>query len=195
VRTDIACDALTTVGNWRSYGPIEHEGVRYGQKAHSVRGIIDLPQRTEWRVVLAMDVHPDERDDHELLREHGWDVVDPRRAAGTPDAYRSFVSGSRAEIGIAKEGYVASRSGWFSDRSACYLASGRPVIAQDTGFTRALPTGDGLFAFSDVGDILEAIEDLRIDYDHHARAARALAEEHLDSDRVLSAVLEEVGAC
>jgi hypothetical protein len=195
VRTDIESDALTTVGNWRSYGPIEHEGVRYGQKAHSVRKLIKLPQHTELPVVLAMDVHPDERDDHQLLREHGWTVVDPRRVTGTPDAYRDFVSRSRAELGIAKEGYVESQSGWFSDRSACYLASGRPVIAQDTGFTRVLPTGDGLFAFSDVGDVLEAINDLRADYDHHARAARELAEEHLDSDRVLSTVLEEVAAC
>src|SRR5208283_3084632 len=108
----------------------------------------------------------------------------------TPGRYRDFIQGSKAEFGIAKSGYVASRCGWFSDRSACYLASGRPVIAQQTGFSRFLPTGTGLFAFETIDDVLEALEILQTDYARHARAARDIAEEHFDSDRVLSRLLE-----
>jgi glycosyltransferase involved in cell wall biosynthesis len=103
------------------------------------------------------------------------------------------VQGSWAELGVAKSGYVVSRSGWFSDRSACYLASGRPVVAQDTGFPAHLPTGEGLLSFTDVDGVVAAGERLAADYDHHRRAARTLAEEHLDSDRVVGRLLECLG--
>jgi glycosyltransferase involved in cell wall biosynthesis len=102
------------------------------------------------------------------------------------------VQGSWAELGVAKLGYVVSRSGWFSDRSACYLASGRPVIAQDTGFGRRLPAGEGLFAFSTADGVVAAIEELDRDYERHRVAAREVAVEHLDSDRVLGALLERL---
>jgi hypothetical protein len=186
--------AFTTVANWRGYGSIEHDGVFYGQKAHSLRSLIALPTRSAERFVLALNIHPDERRDLEALAANGWQLLDPARVAGTPEAYRRFVGGSRAELGIAKSGYVAARCGWFSDRSVCYLASGRPVVAQDTGFGRFLPTGQGLFAFATVDDVLAAAEELRRDYDRHARAARALAETCFDSDKVLGRLLQEVGA-
>jgi glycosyltransferase involved in cell wall biosynthesis len=141
-----------------------------------------------------MKVHPDERPDLASLAENGWELVDPNVVAATPHAYRAFIQGSRAEIGIAKSGYVVSRCGWFSDRSACYLASGRPVVAQDTGFSQFIPTGEGLFAFDDEDGALAAIEAVRRDYARHSRAARQLAEEHLDSDRVLARLLGCVGA-
>ncbi len=189
----IEVDAFTTVANFRSYGTVENDGVRYGQKAHSLRPLLELPRLTDERFALALDIHPDEPD-LAALGEHGWELLDPRRVAGTPERYASFVRGSKAELGIAKEGYVVSRCGWFSDRSAAYLASGRPVVAQDTGFGESLPTGAGLFAFSDTDGVLAAIEALRFDYGRHARAARAIAEEHLDSGRVLSRLLREVGA-
>jgi hypothetical protein len=191
---EIERDALTTIANWRGYGTIEHEGVRYGQKVHSFRELLDLPERTGDRFAVALDIHPGDDRDIDALRRHGWELLDPRDVAGTPDAYRSFVAGSRAEIGIAKEGYVVSRSGWFSDRSACYLASGRPVVAQDTGFGAVLPTGAGLFVFSSADDVAAALEAIRFDYGRHSRAARAIAEEHLDSDRVLTRLLRAVGA-
>ena len=181
------------MANFRAYGSIEHDGVRYGQKAHSLRPLVDLPRRTDERFALALDIHPDEPD-LAKLREHGWVLLDPYEVAGTPDRYAAFVRGSRAELGIAKEGYVVSRSGWFGDRSAAYLASGRPVVAQDTGFGERLPVGAGLFAFADADDVLAAIEAIRFDYGRHARAARAIAEEHLDSRRVLTRLLREVGA-
>ena len=189
----IETDAFTTVGNFRAYGSIEHEGVRYGQKAHSLRPLVELPRLTDQRFALALDIHPDEPD-LATLREHGWELLDPRVVAGTPERYAAFVRGSKAELGIAKEGYVVSRCGWFGDRSAAYLASGRPVVAQDTGFGERLPVGAGLFAFADTDDVLGAIEALRLDYGRHARAARAIAEEHLDSRRVLTRLLHEVGA-
>lgn len=189
----IETDAFTTVANFRGYGSIEHDGIRYGQKAHSLRPLLELPGLSDERFALALEIHPDEPD-LAALREHGWELLDPRSVAGTPDAYASFVRGSKAELGIAKEGYVVSRCGWFSDRSAAYLASGRPVVAQDTGFGESLPTGAGLFAFCGTDGVLEAIEALRFDYGRHARAARAIAEEHLDSRRVLTRLLEEVGA-
>lgn len=190
----VQADALTTVANFRAYGTIDRDGVRYGQKVHSLRKLIELPRRANERFVLAMNVHPDERQDLAALEEAGWEVVDPAAVAGTPDAYRCFVQASLGEIGITKSGYVTSRCGWFSDRSACYLASGRPVVAQDTGFTRFLPDGEGLFAFDDEEGALAAIAEVRGDYPRHARSARHLAEEYLDSDRVLTRLLERVGA-
>jgi hypothetical protein len=190
----IGIDALTTVANFRSYGSIDSDGIRYGQKAHSLRGLRDLPARSGDRFLLAMAIHPDDSRDRQALEGGGWELVDPDQVAATPDGYRYFVQASRAEIGIAKSGYVTSRCGWFSDRSACYLAAGRPVIAQDTGFSDFLPTGEGLMAFSDIDAAVEATQELRRDYSRHARAARMIAEEHLDSDRVLSRLISRVCA-
>lgn len=189
VANGIAYEALTTVANWRGYGSIEHDGVFYGQKAHSLRRVIELPTLTDEKLALALAIHPGETRDLEALAANGWELLDPREVAGTPAAYQRFLQGSKAELGIAKSGYVESGCGWFSDRSACYLASGRPVVAQETGFSRFLPTGNGLFAFETVDDAVEAIEELRGDYEHHRRAARMLAEDVLDSDKVLSRLL------
>ena len=189
----IAHDAFTTVGNWRGYGSIEHEGVFYGQKAHSLRRFIALPTLTGERFALALAIHPDETNDLRALSDNGWRLLDPARVARTPASYRRFVRGSKAEFGVAKSGYVAAGCGWFSDRSVCYLASGRPVIAQETGFGRFLPTGEGLFAFDTNDEVLASIEALDSDYASHARAARTIAEDHFDSDKVLSHLLEKLG--
>lgn len=188
----IETDAFTTVANFRSYGSIDRFGVHYGQKVHSLRKLMDLPTRVKRRFVLAMRVHDNEKADLDALRENRWELVDPCMVAATPERYRRFVSRSRAEIGIAKSGYVASRCGWFSDRSVCYLASGRPVVAQETGFSRFLPTGEGLLVFADTSGAVDAIERVDSDYARHARAARRIAEEHFDSDRVLTRLIEAV---
>jgi hypothetical protein len=185
--------AFTTVGNWRGYGSVEHEGVHYGQKAHSMRPLMEIPGRTDAVLRPALDVHPGESRDLEALDRNGWHLLDPGAVARDPDSYRAFVAGSLAEFGVAKSGYVLSRCGWFSDRSACYLASGRPVLAQDTGFGRWLPAGEGLLAFSGVDDAVAGIEAICSDYERHSAAARRLAEEHLDSDTVLARLLERVG--
>jgi hypothetical protein len=189
----IRCDALTTVGNWRGYGSVEHGGVFYGQKAHSLRRVITLPSRTRERFLLALAIHPEETKDLAALRANGWRLTDPSQVAHSPAAYRKFVRGSKGEFGVAKSGYAAARCGWFSDRSLCYLASGRPVIAQETGFSRFLPTGAGLFAFETAEDVLGAIDALNGDYARHARAARQVAEEQFDSDRVLGRLLGRLG--
>lgn len=191
---DVVHDAFTTVANWRGYGSVEHGGVTYGQKAHSLRQLWPLPQLSGERFLLALSIHRDETRDLENLHDHGWTVADPGAVAGTPDRFAAFVRGSRAEFGLAKSGYVMSRCGWFSDRSACYLASGRPVLAQDTGFARALPPGEGLLAFSSIDQALTALEQVASDYPRHARAARRLAEERLDARVVLPRLLEAVGA-
>jgi hypothetical protein len=190
----VAHDAFTTVGNWRGYGSVEHDGVLYGQKAHAVRAIIDLPSLTRERLLLALRIHPDETADLEALSRCRWSLVDPDEVAGDPIRYRRFVQGSKGELGVAKTGYVVSRCGWFSDRSACYLASGRPVVAQRTGFERFLPTGEGLFVFDDAPGAAAATEEIARDYARHARAARAIAERHFDSARVLPRLLDRVHA-
>jgi hypothetical protein len=187
-------DGFSTVANWRGYGSIEWGGRRLGQKAHSLRKLLALPEQTSERLVLALNIHPDEQDDLSALRRHGWDLADPREVAGSPSRYADFVRGSKAEIGIAKEGYVESRCGWFSDRSACYLASGRPVVAQDTGFQRHLPVGDGLLCFATSEDAAPAIEEVAGDYDRHAKAARCLAESLFDSRLVLPRLLDRVAS-
>jgi hypothetical protein len=186
--------ALTTVANFRSYGSIERNGTFYGQKAHALRELMRLPARTGERFVLALAVHPDERRDLDALAANGWELVDPTSAAGTPAAYAGFILSSLAEIGIAKHGYAISGCGWFSDRSACYLASGRPVIAQETGFSAHLPSAEGLLAFADEDGAVAAIEAVRANYERHAKAARRIAEECFDSDRVLARLLKAVTA-
>ena len=186
-------DAFTTVGHWRSYGSIEHEGVHYGQRAHSLRELLDLPRRSDARFKLALGIHPDETKDLEALRNGGWELLDPTDVAGTPESYAEFIRGSKAELSIAKSGYVASRSGWFSDRSACYLASGRPVVAQETGFSEFLPTGEGLLAFSTTDEAVQAVAEVGKNPRPHGRAARELAEEYFDARKVLSKLLETLG--
>lgn len=190
----VTYDALTTVANWRGYGSIEHAGVFYGQKAHALRQFIDLPMLTEEQFMLALAIHPDESRDLAALASNGWHLLEPTRVACTPADYQRFIQGSKAEFGIAKSGYAAARCGWFSDRSVCYLASGRPVIAQETGFSRFLPTGAGLFAFETRDGVLASIEALKCDYPRHSLAARAIAEEHFDSDKVLTRLLQRIGA-
>jgi len=193
VATTIAHDALTTIGNWRGYGSIEYGGVLYGQKAHSLRQFFSLPTLTTEKFLLALAIHKNETNDLRALASNGWQLVDPARVAKTPSTYQQFIQGSKAEFGIAKSGYVLSRCGWFSDRSVCYLASGRPVIAQETGFSRHLPTGEGLFAFRSSDGVLAGIEELRKDYPKQARQARRIAEQYFDSDKVLARLLEKVG--
>ncbi|HZN65828.1 MAG TPA: hypothetical protein VFB66_11080 [Tepidisphaeraceae bacterium] len=191
---DVRYKRLTTVANWRGYGSIEHNGVHYGQKAHSLRKLIELPKMTRERFTVALNIHKDETRDLEALNRNGWNLLDPAEVAGNPDRYRDFVRSSKAEFGLAKSGYVNSRCGWFSDRSACYLASGRPVVAQDTGWSEHLATGKGLLAFNSAEDVVAAVDEINSDYARHSAAAAQIAREYFDSDVVLSRLLEAVGA-
>jgi hypothetical protein len=189
-----ASAALTTVGHWRSYGSVEHDGVVYGQRAHSLRRLVELPRVAPGPLELALGIHPEETEDLIALQRNGWRLVDPDLAAGSPDRYREYIRASFAELGIAKSGYVDSRSGWFSDRSACYLASGRPVVAQETGFEQVLPVGEGLLSFGSVSEAAEAVEAVRSRPEAHRASARELAEERFDARKVLSRLLDEIGS-
>jgi hypothetical protein len=183
---------FTTVVNWRGYGSVEHAGVFYGQKVHSFRRFFRLPAATGAGFELACAISPEETEDVAALNRCGWKLVDPAKVAGTAGDYRNFVSGSAAEINVAKKGYVASACGWFSDRSACYLASGRPVVAQDTGLPATVPSGEGFLTFGTLDEAAEAVAEVRGGYGRHCKAARMFAEEHLDSRTILPKVLEEV---
>jgi hypothetical protein len=184
---------FTTVANWRGpFGTLEFSGRSYGLKVHEFRKFIDLPLRSPYRFEVALDIHPDDTHDLEMLRTKGWRIINPGTVA-TPDAFRSYVRGSGAELSAAQGMYVDTGSGWFSDRSVRYLASGRPVLLQDTGFSRNLPVGHGLMSFGTVGEAVEGASRIVADYESHAEAARSLAEKLFDSDRVLARFCEQVG--
>jgi hypothetical protein len=142
---------------------------------------------------LVLDIDPSDSADIARLRGCGWHLLPPA-VVDRPGAFRSFIGRSKAEFMVAKHMYVATGAGWFSDRTACYLASGRPAIAQDTGFTRTLPTGKGLLAFTTADEARRALAEIDADYEDHCDAARALAETHFDSDRVLTRLLDAVGS-
>jgi len=182
--------AFTTVMNWRSYEPLRYGGKTYGHKDTEFERFLDLPDRTCARLEIA--VSGAESDVHRL-RAAGWGVRSGHEATATLDDFRRYVQGSLGEFSVCKHAYVATNSGWFSDRSAAYLASGRPVVQQETGFSAHLPCGEGLFAVRDVDEAASALESLLGDWSRHARAAREIAHEHLAAERVLGELLEEVG--
>ncbi|MDX6689191.1 MAG: hypothetical protein QOG15_648 [Solirubrobacteraceae bacterium] len=185
--------AFTTVGRWRgAYGPVEHGGHTYGLRVHEFRRFAGLPRACGGDFELALDIDPAETTDLALLAGGGWALVDPARAGATPARYRAYIAASAAEFMVAKGMYVDSASGWFSERSICYLASGRPVLAQDTGLADLYPLGEGLIAFSTLDEAVAGVEAIRADPERHARAARAIAVEHFDSDKVLGRLLERL---
>jgi hypothetical protein len=185
---------FTTISSWRgAYGPIEAEGRRYGLKVHEFRRFIELPQRTGQRFELALDIDPSETADLERLQRTGWRLLDPKAVAGDPGSYREFLLSARAEFSVAKGVYVHTASGWFSDRTARFLAAGKPALVQNTGLSRMLPTGMGLVPFSTPEEAVAGAGSITTSYEEHSQAARAFAEAHLDSRLVLSRMLEEAG--
>jgi hypothetical protein len=185
--SDGAFDRFTTVSTWRSpFGPIEP----YGLKHHEWRTFMDIPGRSGLRFEAALDIDPADAADREALEANGWQLVDPAVAA-EPEDFRAYVQGSGAEFSVAQGIYVETGSGWVSDRTVRYLASGRPALVQDTGFTRTLPAAEGLLAFTTPEEAAAGSRAIADDYDRHARAARALAEDHFDSDKILAAMLED----
>jgi hypothetical protein len=187
-----AGDAYSTVADWRSFYPIEWNGIWYNQKADAFKSIFELPRRVRVPLELCLAIDPAEPDRLELER-HGWRLRSPAVHAATVDAYRNYVSASRGEFTAVKDGYAAGRTGWFSDRSACYLAAGLPVIMQNTGLEKYLPTGLGLLTFTDIETAAAGIETVENDYAHHARAASDFAREFLDAHGVLSRLLQLAG--
>jgi hypothetical protein len=187
-------DLLTTVASWRGpYGPIEHRGRVCGVKAHEFRRYVELPGHVSQQLELALDIHPADDGDRRDLVEHGWRVVDPTRVAGDPDRFRRYLQGSGGEFSTAQEVYTATGSGWFSDRTARYLASGRPALVQETGFSRQLPTGTGLVSFSDFHEAISGAASITSHYTEHSEAARDVAERFFDATTVLPPLLERAG--
>jgi hypothetical protein len=187
--------AYTTLMNWTAGPPLLYEGETWGQKDVECCRFFGLPREIP-EVPLAVVVSQTSGAPFPVAfaRRNGWRVLDPAVSAPDWPAYRAFIQQSRGEFSVAKETYVKGRTGWFSCRSACYLASGRPVITQDTGWSRYLPAGRGLLAFRDVDEAADALRRVEADQTGHARAARALAEEFFDSNRVLSDLLRQAGA-
>jgi hypothetical protein len=180
---------FATVMQWDSYRSRDYAGRRYGMKSDSFVPYADLPARTGPRLELALGSATAPR---ESLEAKGWLLRDPRPPTRDPWEYQRYIRQSKAEWSVAKHGYVITNSGWFSERSAAWLASGRPVITQDTGFSRWLPTGAGLLPFTTPEEALAAIEEIDRHYEDHCHAARELAATHFDSDTVLSELLAQV---
>jgi hypothetical protein len=176
---------FTSIIRWQGFKEVTYEGVSYGQRDKGFPQYLSLPARTRQKFLLAqMGASP------ELLAKNGWEVAAGEIVSKTPECYREFIQRSRAEFSVPKNGYVTMRGGWFSDRSVCYLASGRPVLIEDTGLGDWLPVGKGLLTFSNVDEALAGMEAINSDYQRHRMAARSLAETHFATDKVLPELIE-----
>jgi hypothetical protein len=186
--------AFTTIATWENKGKnIEFAGETYLWSKHAnFLRMIDLPRRAAGDAFEMAMLPPTPAVEAEL-RAVGWRLSDPRPISASMDDYRSYIQNSRGEFTVAKDIYVRPNSGWFSDRSVCYLASGRPVVTMRTGFERFYPSGEGLISYLTIEEAIDAVARIDADYSRHAKAARRLAEEHFASDAVLSAMLKECG--
>lgn len=188
-------NVFTTVMTWLAYNPVEYEGKSYGQKDIEFRKFMDLPERVAPTVLeVAANAGKKRKMPRDLMQHRGWSLVDPQEVCADFDDYRSYIQGSRAEWSVAKHGYVQGRSGWFSCRSACYLAAGRPVVVQETGFSKVFPVGWGIVPFTDLESAVAGIRSVEENYPRHAEAARSLAEEWFDSAKVLSSLVDRAMA-
>lgn len=186
-------EAFTSVCAWRgAYGPVIYEGISYGLRVHEFRNFAPLPRLSGRPFELALDIHSAEVNDRRLLKANNWSLVEPLCVAGDPWSYQAYIQQSKAEFMVAKNMYVQSNSGWFSDRSICYLASGKPVLAQDTGIEERYAAGEGLLLFTTLDEALGGVEKIWRNYERHAAAARAIAEEYFDSDKVLTRLLTKL---
>lgn len=179
----------TTITTWNAFkGKLIYKGVEYASKGTEFEKLIDLPRLAPANLKVAVGGVNAPLD---LLSGHGWQVVDGPEATVTPEKYRQFILESRGEVSPAKHVYVAMRTGWFSCRSACYLAAGRPVVVQDTGFTSVIGCGKGILPFSTKEEAAQAIKEAEGDYEIHSRAALDMAKEYFDSGRVLDRLIED----
>src|SRR5688572_3456012 len=183
-------DSYSTVMNWQSHDPVKYNGIEYGQKDVEFKKFIGLPKFTNVLMEVAVSGKniPDQ-----TLKENSWVVRNGKNVTLTFDAFRNYLSACRAEFSVCKNVFVANNTGWFSDKSAAYLACGKPVILQDTGFNKHLPVGIGLFAFSNMKDATEAITEIERNYNKHSGAAKEIACEYLESKKVMRQFLNELG--
>lgn len=184
--------AFTTVTTWHNKGKsLVFRGEKYHwTKSREFVRFIDLPERRNVRFQLALEINEPTR---RMLTRHGWETVRSLPISRGVDSYRAYIQGSRGEFTVTKEQVVRPRTGWFSDRSASYLAAGRPVITQETGFSKYLPTGKGLFGFLTMDDILSAVDAIESDYEGACRAAREIAEEYFGAEKVLRSLMDRAG--
>ena len=186
-------DRFTTIANWRGpFGSIQYRGKTYGLKVHEFRKFIELPKHSHQQFVIALNIHPAELEDLNQLHNYKWRIVAPRDVAYDPASFRNYVQTSKAEFSVAQGVYVDTNSGWFSDRTADYLALGKPALVQDTGFSRNLPVGEGLIPFSTLEEAVLGAERIAADYDKNCHRARCIAEEYFDSVKILSRLMEEI---
>jgi len=178
---------FTTVMQWDSYKHCEFNGIKYGMKSDSFEQFFELPEKTDCILELALGSETAPR---QKLKHLGWDICDPLDISRTPWTYQHYIQQSMAEFSVAKHGYVVTNSGWFSERSAAYLASGRPVVVQETGFSNWLKTGEGIISFKTHEEALVAIEEINSHYKHHCSAARMIAEEYFNSQKVLTDLID-----
>ncbi len=176
----------STVMNWKSHKPFSYAGREYGQKDVMFEQFFELPTRVDASLEVAIAGEPD----RERLVRNRWSMKKAAEVTSSYDAYGDYIRASRAEFSVCKEVFAAARTGWFSDRSAAYLASGRPVVVQDTGVSEVLPVGEGLMTFSDFDSAVAAIESIEADYARHAKAAREIAVEYLDGRKLMNRVVE-----
>jgi hypothetical protein len=190
--TPVSADApWTTVMNWASYKPKVWEGRTYGQKNLEFNRFRDLPSKTSVPLRLAMGLGVDGLRPAEELRQLGWDLVEPQEVVPDHRAYRSFLTNSRGEWSIAKHGYVEGKTGWFSCRTACYLAAGRPAVVQDTGWSRHLPFNGGVLPFTTLEEAAEGLTEVECNYSKHSKAAREIAIEFFDAKKVCQELLRQ----
>jgi len=182
--------AATTVMNWQSHAPLTYQGRTYGQKDIEFQRFLDLPRLTKLPLEIAVS---GKAAPTEMLRERGWRVTSGHQTTISFDSFADYIRGSFAEFSVCKNVFVALQTGWFSDRGAAYLASGRAVVQQETGFSRHLPCGAGLFAVTNVAQAAQALEEIRARPDYHSRLARAIACEHLEATKVLGKFLNDLG--
>jgi hypothetical protein len=192
VRFTPEAPCFTTVMAWSPRKPIIYQGVEYGLKDVEFWRIAELPSR----VTPCLEIALGGSAPYDAIAAAGWRLADAAAVTATPWTYRDYIAQSRGEFSVAVNLEVKTRSGWFSDRTAAYLASGKPVVVQDTGFSEDLPCGEGLFAFNTIDDATSAIEEIGRDYRRHCVAARRIAAEHLDARRVIGRILgTNVGPC
>jgi hypothetical protein len=191
-RIDPSCKRIGTVGDWRGSQHAIQDDQYFGGKRREYIRLLHLPKASGRRIDLALCIGSEDWEDIGLLHESGWKVLDPTIHAGDPMSYREFIQFSRAEFSVAKSGYVKSNSGWISDRTACYLASGKPALVQSTGCEWRFPDQKGLIMFRTQEDAIAGLKSIDDDYVTHSHAARRLAEEHFNSDQVLGSILSHV---
>jgi YHS domain-containing protein len=191
-RVNPAAKKFTTIAVWKNTGKdIVFDGEKYYWSKHlNYERFQDLPRKTSEKLEVALD--RDGASSHPL-EQHGWGVVDSYPVSRDLDVYRDYIDGSRGEFSVSKDLVVRTRSGWFSDRSVCYLAAGKPVITQETGFSKFIDTGRGLFSFSSMEEVLAHLGEVNSDYPRHCQAAREIAEEYFAADKVLGKLLADVG--